>query len=344
MLYVTTRTDRDAFTPYCAMTHDVGPKGGQFLPIAAPFFAEAELQALAERSFHENVAHLLSQLHRRPLSGWDLDLSVGKHPLTVQHLNSRTIMAEVWQDPQRDFEGLTADIFRLLVKDPAEQPGPWFTLSLRIAMLFGVFGQLLAQGLVSAEEPLDVAVPSCDFQYPMAVWYAKQWGLPIGRIICCCNENNAPWSLLHQGELRTDTAVQHTMTPACDQAVPTGLERLIYGVLGPDAVTRYVGAVESGRLYEPEQEAVELLRRDFWVSVVSRRRMRFMIPNICPPEDRILNPYTVMSYAGLVDYRSRAGETGNALILSEESPIFHTGMLSEVLDIPEDDLRRWLGE
>lgn len=342
MLYVTTRNDRDAFTPLYAMTHDSSPDGGQFLPMQVPHFGEDALREMAQRPFNENAAQILSLLFRRPLSGWDLDLNIGKNPLQLQMLNSHTLMAQLRFNPEWSFEGLTRRIFRLMEKDTDMEPGPWFTMSVAIAMLFGIFGELMARELVSAENPMDISVPSFDFQYPMAVWYAKQWGLPIGNIICCCNENNAPWSLLHLGEMRTDTPVRPTLTAACDQAVPAGLERLIAARLSGEVLQRYVRTLEKRRPFALEAEHLEQLRRGFWVSVVSQRRMRFMIPNLCPTDEQMLDPYAVMSYAGLVDHRSQSGETGLALIISGEAPVHGAGILSRVLGTGEEEMRRRL--
>ena len=344
MLYVTTRTDRDAFTPLYAMTHDCSPDGGQFLPMQVPHFGEEELREMAGRSFNENAAQILSLLFRRSLTGWDLDLNIGKNPLQLDTLNSHTLLAKLRFNPEWSFEALTRRIFRLMEKDSDMEPGAWFTMSLRIALLFGIFGELMARELVSAENPMDVSVPSFDFQYPMAVWYAKQWGLPIGNIICCCNENNAPWSLLHLGEMRTDTAVRETLTTACDQAVPNGLERLIAGTLGTEVLERYLKTAAQRRSFALEASQLEQLRDGFWVSVVSQRRMRFMIPNLCPTDGQMLDPYAIMSYAGLMDHRSQSGETGLALVISEEEPIHGAGILSRAMDISEAEVRCRLGQ
>lgn len=344
MLYVTTRNDRDAFTPLYAMTHDCSPDGGQFLPMQVPQFGEEALREIAARSFNENVAQILSLLFRRSLSGWDLDLNIGKNPLQLQMLNSHTLMAQLRFNPEWSFEELTRRIFRLLEKDAQMEPAGWFTMSVRIAMLFGIFGELMARELVSAEHPMDVSVPSFDFQYPMALWYVKQWGLPVGNIIICCNENNAPWSLLHQGEMRTDTPIRETLTAACDQAVPAGLERLIAAKLNGEELQRYVRTVDQRRPFALGPEQLEQLRSGFWVSVVSQRRMRFMLPNLCPTDAQILDPYTVMSYAGLVDHRSQSGETGLALIISEEEPIHGADILSSVLGVSEEEIRRRLAQ
>lgn len=342
MLYVTTRSDRDAYTAHRVLTADFGTDGGQFVPRQIPRFGEDELREVASRSFNQNVAHVLGLLYREKLTDRDIDLVIGKRPMRLLELNSRTLVAETWRNSDWSFDQFVDRLFRVLVKDPAAKPGIWFVMSLRIAVLFGIYGELMARGIVTAEEPLDIAVPSFDFQSPMAAWYARHWGLPIGSIICCCNENNAPWSLLHQGEMRTDSPVRHTYTAACDQAVPAGLERLISATLGADEARRFAAAVSAGRPYKLEASQQEQLRRGIFVSVVSQRRMEFMIPNIYRTGQWIPDPYAAMAYTGLVDHRAAPGDTGLALIISEENPVFSAEMLAQAMDISADDLRRRL--
>lgn len=339
MLYVTTRSSRDAYTPYRAMTEDFAADGGQFLPMQVPCLTAEELENVARRSFNENVAAVLRLLCRKNLTGRDIDLAVGKFTAPILELNSRTLVAELWRNLDCSFEEYVLRLFRLIVKEPQQRPGSWFIMSVRIAQLFGLFGELMAKGMVSSDTPLDISVPSFDFQYPMAAWYARSWGLPIGTIICCCNENNAPWSLLHQGEMRTDNAVRHTHTAACDQAVPAGLERLIHAVLGTAEAGSFASACSAGQLYSLTQDQQTLLRQGLSVSVVSQRRMEFMLPNIYRENRWQPEPYAAMAYAGLVDHRAAPGDTGSALIIAEENPVCRVEMLAEMLRMEPDKLR-----
>ena len=324
------------------MTRDLGPDGGQFLPRQMPAFTESDLNDMARQPFNDNVARVLNLLFDAALTGRELDLAVGKRSAGILDLDSRTMAAEIWKDGDCAFEETARRVFRLLAKDAADVPGQWFVLSLRIAMLFGIFAELMAKGIVSAEQPMDVAVPSMDFQLPMAAWYARSWGLPIGTIICACNENDAAWSLIHLGQTRTDLPVRHTITPACDQALPAGLERLIHAVLGAGEVGKYGSIRKNGGLYELELSQQESLRSGLSVAVISRRRLEFMVPNLYRTGRWTPDPYAAMAYAALADHRSAAGETGKALIIAEEDPVYSVDTLAGILTMPADHLRRRL--
>ena len=87
---------------------------------------------------------------------------------------------------------------------------------------------------------------SGDFSAPISAVYARQWGAPIGEILCCCNENNEIWNLLSHGQLRTDGVSIPTILPSADVVVPSELERLVYEAGGCEEVERYLDACRRG--------------------------------------------------------------------------------------------------
>lgn len=337
MLYVTTRGESEAFTGRWAMTHD--PEKGQTIPRQDPKFDGN----FAGRTFNQNIAYVLDALYREQISAWDVDTALGKHPMSIAELGSRTLEARIWWGSGRGFDQFTRRLLTIFTGDPAQRPSVWFTVSVRIAVLAGIFGRLQAEGRLGKGETMDISVPSDDFQFPMAAWYARKWGLPIGRIICCCNENNAPWVVLHQDELRTDVPPRRTITASCDQTAPSGLERLLYAVLGQYEAVRYGEAVEKGERYRLEVSQRTQMRKEMAVVVVSQRRLRFLLPNIYRDTIWTPDPYTAMSYAGLADHRARTGDTGMGLIISQEDPVVHAAVLKQELGISESELRNRLG-
>ena len=221
-------------------------------------------------------------------------------------------------------------------------PSDWLIIAIRISVLFGIYGKLLQDGIIAKGQKLDVAVPSVDLSQMMSVWYARKMGLPIGTIVCCCNENNALWTLFHKGELRTDVIAQYTHTPACDYSVPTDLERLIFAVFGHDEVSRFREACMTGRTYYLDTEQMVHLCEGIHVSVVGSKRLGTIIPNLYKTTGLIADPYTALSYGGLIDYRAISGGSGPALIISEESPLFSMEFVAQCMDMLPKELKRLL--
>lgn len=344
MLYVTTRISYDAFTAGRALAENRGPEGGFFVPMQFPHFDEQQIAALADQTFTQNMAQIVNLLFGTNRDGWDLEFGIGRYPVKLVALNGKITVAESWHNPLWRFERLVSGVEKAIRQ--SDQIGPkssdWLVIASRIAVLFGIYGQLMQDGIVNKKQQIDVAVPSADLSALMAVWYARSWGLPVGTIVCCCNENNSLWNLFHKGEIRTDALAPQTYTPDCDYTVPTDLERLIFAGLGRKETERFVETCRLGGTYYLEPEQVAQLRAGIYVSVVSGKRMASAIPNLYKTTGHIADPYTALAHSGLVDYRAATGESRAALILSEESPAFSAQFVAECMDISPAKLKELL--
>lgn len=346
MLYVTTRISGDAFTAYKALTENRGPDGGFYLPMRMPHFDKSQISALADKSFARNVADVLNILFNTRLDAWAIEFGIGRYPVKLVSLSGRATVAETWHNPAWRFERLAKGVEKAIRQsDQVEQvPGDWLMIASRTAVLFGIFGELLHSGAVTADTPVDVVVPAGNFSAPMAAWYARSWGLPIATVVVCCNENGSLWNLLHKGELRTDAVASKTDTPACDYVVPPDLERLIFSTLGREETARFCETCRRGGTYYLEPAQLEHLRRGVYVSVVSRQRMESAIPNLYKTDGYIAEPYTALAYSGLCDYRSRTGGNRGALILSEESPAYSFALIARCMGMSPTELKKRLNQ
>lgn len=337
MLYITTRDKTDSFTAPRSITADRGPDGGLFVPFRMPKLELAEIEALSEKTFGQAVADVLNLFFSAGLTGWDVDFAVGRSPVKQAAMNYRIWMVETWHNQQWDFDWLVRHLMTC-VSGKELKITDWAKISARIAVLFGVFGELLRDGIVDSEHPIDVAVMAGDFSGPMAVWYAREMGLPVGTIVCSCNENSAPWDLLHHGQIYTDTVAVSTGLPEADYSLPPDLERLVFSALGYDENRRYCDACRQGKLYTPDPELAEKLRSGMFGAVVSRKRMDGIIRNVYRTNSYLLDPYAALAYGGLQDYRAKTGESRPALILSERSPSRSDGIVAAALGVSVQEL------
>lgn len=333
MLYVTTRNNRDAYTAQRVLGEKRAPDGGFYVPMRAPIFTDAELAAMAEKPFGRNVADILNILFGTTLTSWDVDFCIGRYPVRLTALNHRIWAAETWHNPQWEHEALVRNLVRLLSGGKVID-GNWSGIAVRIALLFGIYGELLRQGI----DQMDIAVMSGDFSAPISAWYARQWGLPIGNIVVCCNENKSLWDLICHGQLRTDMLSIPTCLPENDVVVPENLERLVYGAGGGKEVEHYLEVCRQGRMYCPGDSTLAALRRGMYVSVVSSSRLPAVISGAFHTSGYAMSLPAGLAYAGLMDYRAKTGETRNAVILSEKSPLQEAAVIASLLDIPETQL------
>ena len=316
MLYVTTRSNRDAFTAQRVLQNKRGPDGGLFVPLRCPQFSPEEIDALAEKSFNCCIADILNILFNTKLTSWDVDFCIGRHSVRVKSLGNRLLMGECWHNLDGQFSKLVTMLSKHVCTEKNAFASEWAEIAVRISVLFGIFAELIRQGIAAHDKLVDISVVSADFSAPISAWYARQWGLPIGNIVCCCNENGNLWDFICHGQLRTDSIAVRTITPEADIQVPYGLERLIHAYAGAEEVNRFVDICRKGRCYYIDDKLLHNLRQGIYITVTSSHRILSTIPGVYATHAYLLSPYSALAYSGLQDYRSRTGENRYGLVMA----------------------------
>lgn len=336
MLYVTTLDRSVTFTAQVTLEKAVGPDGGLFSPFSLPRYAGKSLRTLLEQPFWDCVSAVLNQFFPLRLSGEALRGGGLGIPALVR-IRHKIALAELWDHKTGSYRGLQALLLDRMGCRGRSQ-GMWPLVAMDVALLFALYGALCRGEWIALGEPVNLAVASAEFTAPMAAWYARRMGLPLGTVICVCNDNGAPWELLHRGELRAEESSVTTGLPLLDVGLPCNLERLIFETLGPQSVVAYCMAKRRKGMFSlnPEEQAV--LREGFAVSVVGEARAKSLIPHLYHTADYMMSPYTALVYNGLMDFRSLEGEGTPALLLAEESPLIWGGDVLAALGIPVENV------
>ena len=327
MLYVTTRNKFDTYTASWANQLDRGPDGGLFLPFRMPEFTKDELQTLKQQNFCQRVATIINSFFGSQLTGWDVELYGGKNPVKLVSVGHRIMVAEIWHNHDQDYARFAARLTARICESDHSllKPTSWVSIAIRIAILYSLLIDLPASLM-----PLDIVVATGNFAAPMAVWYARQMGLPIGNIICS-HDHPCVWNLLHQGEVRGD------------EHLPENLERLIAATLGVEENQRFCEIVESGKLYSTRMGMLEPLRKGMYATVTSQDRVNAVISSVYRMANYVMGPQTALAFSGLQDYRAKTGGIRNAMILAERSPVTDIKNIASVLGMSEYHLREVLG-
>lgn len=319
MLYVTTRRKEDAYTAPQAFGQERGPDGGLFVPLRMPRYTPKQIDTLLRMGFSESAAAILNLFYPARLTAQDVEAAIGIRPATLTAMSHRIIIAEMWRDPEKGLPQMAGALLRRI--RGSEEVTDWARVVVRLAVLFGAFSLVKEKGIDIWKEPLDISVSSEDFSAPMSAWYARAMGLPVGNILCACNDNSNVWDLFHYGQLHTNAVATATSTPDGDVAVPTDLERLVFETQGREEARRYCEVCRRGKVYQPPESGMEGLRRGFFAAVVSQDRMENIIRSVYRGHGYVLGPYSALAYGALQDYRAAAGEGRLALLFAERGQL-----------------------
>ncbi|MBR4109862.1 MAG: hypothetical protein IKK41_06115 [Oscillospiraceae bacterium] len=302
MLYVSTKNKTDSFTAYRVLHEDKTPDGGLFAPFHLPVFSEDEIEKLKDQSFSETVAKILNLFFSRRLSSWDVEFSIGRYPFRLETIGQRAVVAELWHNNQSDYQYIVSSLYKKLSDKPCQKVPQWVCIAVEIAVLFGLFGELLRNGVDNA----DVALTDDVLDYPVAAWYARKMGLPIGSILCGCSENSGLWDFFRKGEASVNVSDE--------------MQRLIYENFGCDEAVRFVEVRENGRIYRLTDAETEILRQGIYPSVIGAERIPTVLASINRTCGYTADHQTAAAYGAMQDYRAATGENRPTLLLSRRDP------------------------
>ncbi len=343
MLYVTPRDQTEVYTAHKVMQLDRGADGGLFVPFHVPTFSPEEISAMANNSLGQCVARVLNRFYSLDLTAVDVEYCVGRNPVRLAEIGRRIAVCQMWHNPGSQFDWIAEQIAKKLnVKTIDGKCPEWVKFSAKIAFIAASVVRPMKAGFTASDRPVDVAVTSGDFSMPMAVWYARKMGFPIGTVVCCCNENNTPWELLYQGYFSTGKLAVCTKLPELDVAVPESLERLIYACGGHAESTRYLEICRRGENYRPDRAVLNRLRDGMAVRVISSHRALENVKNLYQSNAYLMDPYTSLCYTGLLEYLSVTDHRRFSIVLAEKHPSCYTGLVTDTLGVSGDKAKRIL--
>lgn len=344
MLYASTRSKVETYTPQRTLWADRAPDGGLFAPIKLPQFKRTEILRLKNNTPEDNIALVLNRFFQTAFSGKEVEYAIGRNYYRLKPIRHKMLMAELWHNPQGTFDALTELLIpRISVELHSGKPGFWPRVALRIAMLFALYGDLLEKGETNPLHPLDLAVPTGDYTWPLAAMYARKMGLPLETIILCCAENDGVRDLIHRGQIRLDAPTIPSIVPGCDYGVPEGLEQAVYTLLDREEAAEYLRVQEKGGVYAVNPEQKRTLGEGMYVAVNSSKRLREVIPNAYRTHGHVLCPYGAMVYTGVMDYQAVTGKYNKVLMITQDSPVHCLATTAGAMGISQAELQKRLG-
>lgn len=310
MLYVTTRDRSDAFTAYRTLASDTAPDGGLYIPYVLPTLEREEIREMSNMSFSEIVANILNIFFSAKLTAWDVDFCIGKNPLKTAPVGRKIIVAELWRNPSADYSHFVKNIYTRLYSEQRNAPTSWLKIAVKIAVTFATYAELVRSGALESDK-LDIAVLLDDMTDPLAAYYAKKMGLPIGNIVMCCDDNSGIWDLLNRGEIGT---------ALLDKDRRLGLERLICEVCGKEEALRYKTAAEKSGLYILPEELTDTFCDGLHAAVIGKNRIETVVSSVYRNNNYAMDARTAICFGGLQDYRAKVGESKLTLMFSEQAP------------------------
>lgn len=183
------------------------------------------------------------------------------------------------------------------------------------------YAQLVKKGEITVGDEVNFTVPTGNFGNILAAFYAKQIGLPVGKLICASNENKVLTDFFATGTYDKKRAFKVTTSPSMDILVSSNLERLIFHLLGNSATKtkELMGQLAVNGEYKLDavnQEILDLFAAGF----ATEDETVAEIKRVYDENSYIEDPHTAVASAVYQAYRKETGDVRPTVIVSTASP------------------------
>ena len=200
------------------------------------------------------------------------------------------------------------------------------------------YAKLYANGEIAKDESINVVVPTGNFGNILAAFYAKNMGLPIGKLICASNENKVLFDFFSTGTYDRNREFMLTSSPSMDILISSKLERLIYRIAGNDAAMNadLMKALTSCGKYEISEDMKAQLS-DFYGNYSSEQETAEVIKNLYDKTGYVIDTHTAVAAGVYNKYKADTKDTDTkTVIASTASPFKFTRSVMNAIDTKYD--------
>lgn len=195
-------------------------------------------------------------------------------------------------------------------------------LAPQIAYYFSAYSDLAQVGEIEYGEKVNFCVPTGNFGNILACYYAKQMGLPVGKMICASNKNNILTDFFHTGSYDVNREFYKTTSPSMDILISSNLERLVFEFSGrSDTLTaERMKALSTKGIYSITDKEREDLSKEFYAGFATEEETFDTINSYFEDYDYATEPHTAIGLKVARDFKEEFGEDEKVVCLSTASP------------------------
>ncbi|HOP73460.1 MAG TPA: threonine synthase [Bacillota bacterium] len=178
-------------------------------------------------------------------------------------------------------------------------------------------GQRLRMGDI-----LNVVVPTGNFGNILAAYFAKQMGLPLGKLICASNSNNVLTDFIKTGRYNRNRDFHLTISPSMDILISSNLERLLFYLTGQNAdqVCDWMSQLKSNGEYRIGDDYLAKLHEDFYGGFATEAETMDTIGDVYQSASKVIDTHTAVGQSVYKQYLRETGDRTPMLLASTASP------------------------
>lgn len=183
------------------------------------------------------------------------------------------------------------------------------------------YAQMVKAGHISNGDKINITVPTGNFGNILAAYYAREIGVPVGKLICASNENKVLTDFFATGTYDKKRDFKVTTSPSMDILVSSNLERLIFHLVGNSAaktkaLMESLTTAGEYTLLDVDQSILDL----FAAGYATEEETAAEIKRVYEESKYIEDPHTAVASAVYQAYVAKTGDKTPTVIASTASP------------------------
>ena len=195
-------------------------------------------------------------------------------------------------------------------------------LAPQVVYYFRAYGDLVKAGRIALGDKVNFVVPTGNFGDILAGYFAKEMGLPVGRLVCASNANDVLTEFISTGRYDRRRPFYKTTSPSMDILVSSNLERLLF-LLSRDSayVAGLMRQLSEDGAYQLSDALLEKLRQDFSCGCCDDKGAADVIGRLWSEQHYLCDPHTAVAWSVAEQLDAELRGTGApTVVLSTASP------------------------
>ena len=212
-------------------------------------------------------------------------------------------------------------------------------LAPQVVYYYRAYADLVQAGRIQPGDKVDYVVPTGNFGDILAGYFAREMGLPVGKLVCASNANNVLTDFLRTGRYDRRRPFYKTVSPSMDILVSSNLERLLYLLSGDDKlIADLMKQLSENGEYEVPADMLEKLHELFWAGFCDDEGAKTAIGKVWKGDHYLCDTHTAVAWDVAQQYKQANPEHNAVVVLSTASPYkFPAAVLEGIGEKAEGD-------
>jgi threonine synthase len=215
----------------------------------------------------------------------------------------------------------------------------WGRLCPQIVYYFHAYLSLARRRQIKTGEAINFVVPTGNFGNILSAWYAREMGLPVGKLICASNENRVLTDFFETGLYDRPREFYKTSSPSMDILISSNLERFLFEMNGrdPARIRAYMDELGSRGIYSFDSVLIKKIGCFLWAGSATEREAADELRGVFEEKRYLMDTHTAVGAAVYRKYMERSKDDTFTVLDATASPYKFSKSVMDALEGASQD-------